>query len=116
MKWGFLPKGSQVAWGKQVRTVFSRQNLYSIKLFQELKRQGLDNKNASAIMQFVSWEEGHDYLLVTTDDEGFFYVDLSKKNMANFKLSILSDYKIVMFINLKALIRGVNTAIKKNST
>jgi hypothetical protein len=64
MKQGFLPDGTKVKWGRTVRTVFSRQELYWMSLFYELHRMGLNKRQANEIVQRIRGEV-HDFILLT---------------------------------------------------
>jgi hypothetical protein len=64
MKQGFFPDGTKVKWGRTVRTVFSRQELYWMSLFYELHRMGLNKRQANEIVQRIRGEV-HDFILLT---------------------------------------------------
>jgi hypothetical protein len=63
MKQGYLPEGTRVEWGKTVRTVFSRQELYWVSLFYQLNAIGLTKRHAHQIVRSIS-AEPHDYILL----------------------------------------------------
>ena len=63
MKLGYLPVGTKVKWGRTVRTVFSRQELYWISLFYQLHAIGLTKRHADEIVRFIS-SHPHDYILL----------------------------------------------------
>jgi hypothetical protein len=63
MKQGYLPAGTRVEWGKTVRTVFSRQELYWVSLFYQLNAIGLTKRHAHQIVRSIS-AEPHDYILL----------------------------------------------------
>jgi hypothetical protein len=112
MQQGHLPSGIKVQWGETVRTVYSRPNLYWIRLFQLLKAHGLNNKWAYKIADGVHWDEGDDFLIVSKDAEGeFLFTKLHEKNLAN--LGKLVKLKMAIFLNLKALIREIDQIIDK---
>jgi hypothetical protein len=63
MKQGYLPAGTKVEWGKTLRTVFSRQEMYWISLFYQLNTIGLTKRHADGIVKSLC-SEPHDYILL----------------------------------------------------
>jgi hypothetical protein len=65
MKQGYLPHGKKVKWGRTVRTLFSRRDLYLLSLFYELHSTGLSRRHAFKIVQNID-NAPHDYIILKT--------------------------------------------------
>ena len=63
MKQGYLPAGARIKWGRTVRTVFSRQEMYLISLFYQLHATGLTKRHADEIVRIIG-SHPHDYILL----------------------------------------------------
>jgi len=63
MKKGYIPYGAKVEWGRTVRTLFSRRDMYLLSLFYELHSAGLSKRNAFRIVQSIAGEP-HGYIIL----------------------------------------------------
>ncbi|WP_319525957.1 hypothetical protein [uncultured Desulfosarcina sp.] len=65
MKQGYICFGTKMKWGRTVRTLFSRRDIYLLSLFYELHSTGLSKRQAIEIVKSIG-SEPHDYIVLKT--------------------------------------------------
>jgi hypothetical protein len=114
MKQGHLPTGKKVAWGRTLRTVFTRQEIFWIALFYQLSAIGLTKRHASAIVRRIS-DQPHDYILLRPSDPNGVGTDgLQFKNYLSVQvLDEINKAGATLVINYKKIRRDVDARIRQ---
>lgn len=115
MKQGYLPAGTKVEWGKTVRTVFSRQELYWISLFYRLHAIGLTKRHAAEIVTSIC-SRPHDYILLkSSPDHGETPAALHFKNYLSVQaLDEIKKNGATIIINYKKIRLDLDENIRRN--
>lgn len=115
MKLGYLPAGTKVEWGRTVRTVFSRQELYWMSLFYQLHAIGLTKRHADEIVRFISGHP-HDFILLKPSaDHGEATAAMHFKNYLS--VQVLDEIKktgATIIINYKKIRLDLDENIRLN--
>lgn len=105
----YLPEGEIVPWGSKFRTVYTDREVYSIRLFQVLKLQGLTNKAASEIVNHIHWEEKSELIAIHWNDTEFRFVVLNGLSVV--EIEKLKELDSVLMINLKTISQEIDNRI-----
>ena len=115
MKQGYLPAGTKVEWGKTIRTVFSRQELYWISLFYQLNAIGLTKRNAEQIVTAIR-NQPHDYILLKSPyNHGGVSASLHYKNYLPVQvLDELKTNRATIIISYKKIRLDLDEAVRRH--
>ena len=115
MKQGYLPAGTKVKWGKTVRTVFSRQEIYWMSLFYQLNTIGLTKRHANEIVKSIC-SEPHDFILLKSSaDRGENVAAINFKNYLSVQaLDEIKKTGAIIIINYKKIRQDLDENIRRH--
>ena len=115
MKQGYLPPGTKVKWGKTIRTVFSRQEIYWMSLFYQLNTIGLAKRHANEIVKSIC-SEPHDFILLKSSaDPGEIDGALHFKNYLSVQaLDEIKKTGATIIINYKKIRQDLDESFKRH--